>query len=82
MIFSCIFLLLASSIESYHTIFPPPNAVIDSINLISLNDSGIVLVLGNYTLASFYSGLPSMLYPAYFGYINFIWNGLHGHFPN
>jgi hypothetical protein len=66
---------IASSIESHHTT-PPPNAVIDSINLISRNDSGIVLVLGNYTLASFYAGLPSMLYPAYFGYMNFIWNGL------
>jgi hypothetical protein len=68
---------IASSIESYHAI-PPPSAVIDSINLISRNNYGIVLVLGNYTLASFYSGLPSMLYPAYFGYMNFIWNGLHG----
>ena len=66
---------IAHSIESNHAI-PPPQAVINSINMISRNDSGIVLVLGNYTLASFYSGLPSMLYPAYFGYMNFIWNGL------
>jgi len=81
MIFACVFLLLASSIESHHAI-PPPSAVIDSINLISRNNSGIVLVLGNSTLASFYSGLPSMLYPAYYGYMNFIWNGLHGYFSN
>ena len=40
MIFPCIFLLLASSIESYHAIPPPPNAVIDSINLISRKNSG------------------------------------------
>ncbi|ADX81899.1 hypothetical protein [Saccharolobus islandicus] len=66
---------IAHSIESNHAI-SPPQAVINSINMISRNDSGIVLVLGNYTLASFYSGLPSMLYPAYFGYMNFIWNGL------
>ncbi|MUM63681.1 hypothetical protein D1867_00055 [Acidianus infernus] len=66
---------IAFSIESYHTT-PPPNAVIDSINLISRNDSGIVLVLGNSTLAGFYSGLPSMLSPAFYGYMNFIWNCL------
>jgi hypothetical protein len=40
MIFPCIFLLLASSIESYHAIPPSPNAVIDSINLISRKNSG------------------------------------------
>jgi len=62
--------------KSYHAIPPLPNAVIDSINLISRNDSGLVLVLGNSTLASYYFVLPSILYPAYFGYMNFIWNGL------
>jgi hypothetical protein len=65
----------ASLIESIHTV-PPPHPVIDSINLISRNDSGIVLVLGNSTLAYYYFGLPSILSPDFLRYMNFIWNGL------
>ncbi|BFI76526.1 hypothetical protein [Sulfurisphaera ohwakuensis] len=67
---------LASAMETAHSI-PPPPAVTESIKLISYNDSGIILVLGNSTLANFYSSLPSMLSPDFYGYINFIWNGLH-----
>ena len=67
---------LASSIGSQHSV-PSPPSVIESIKLISSNDSGIVLVLGDSALSSYYLGLPSMLSPSFYGYMNFIWNGLY-----
>ena len=66
---------IATAIQNQQAI-RPPSAVVQSIELIAHNDTGIILVLGNSTLASFYLGLPSMLSPPSEGYMNFIWNCL------
>ncbi len=65
------YLPVAQSFMKETTVYPP-SGIKGGVNLVSGNDSGIVLVLGNTTLASFYL-YPFITNPAFYGYMNFIW---------
>jgi len=67
------YLPVAQSFIKETTIYPP-KGIKGGINLVAENDSGIVLVLGNLTLASFYDYFPFITSPDFYGYMNFIWN--------
>jgi len=65
------YLPVAQSFAKETTVYPP-NGIKGGVDLLSENDSGIVLLLGNTTLANFYP-YPSETSPDFYGYMNFIW---------
>ena len=65
------YLPIAQSFAKETTIYPP-KGIKGGVDLVTENDSGIVLVLGNSTLANFYS-YPFITSPDFYGYMNFIW---------
>jgi len=66
------YLPVAQSFAKETTVYPP-NGVKGGLDLMAENDSGIVLVLGNITLANFYDYFPFITNPAFYGDMNFIW---------
>lgn len=64
---------IALSFQNNHS-NPVPTYVKEALNIISLNDSGIVLGFGNSNILGYFSSLPSFLSPDFYGYMNFIWN--------
>ena len=67
-----IFYLPVAQLFTKETTFYPPNGIKGGVDLVTGNDSGIVLVLGNSTLANFYL-YPFISSPDFYGYMNFIW---------
>lgn len=65
------YLPVAQSFAKETTVYPP-NGIKGGVDLLSENDSGIVLLLGNTTLANFYPYLFETS-PDFYGYMNFIW---------
>ena len=66
------YLPVAQSFVKETTVYPP-NGIKGGVDLVAENESGIVLVLGNLTLANFYDYYPFISSPDFYGYMNFIW---------